>query len=465
MKPLNQSKPNVIFVFADQWRYQATGFAGDPNVQTPNLDKLAASSLNFTNAISGMPVCCPARSSLLMGQYPGRHGVFMNDVSVHDNRTIGSNQGGPNQGTVSLAEAFADAGYDTAYVGKWHVDGHGRSNYIPRKRRLGFDFWMALECTHNYNDSRYYAGDDDTQLVWNGYDAECQTRVVQQYIREHSQGNPYLMLLSWGPPHAPYDTAPERYQAMFNPDELTLHPNVPPEAEEKARRDLAGYYAHIVALDDLLGELLQTIEESGQADNTLFVFWSDHGDMLGSHGNIKKQQPWEESLHVPLLMRCPALFGEEGQTVDGIINTPDLMPTLLGLCDIDVPASVQGIDYAPYLQGSTTAPADAVLISCFQPFGQWSRAVGGREYRGVRTERYTYARGLDGPWLLYDNQTDPYQLENRINEPAMGDVQAMLDTKLNELLATYDDELLPGEVYLERWGYEVDETGTVPYTW
>ncbi|MEZ4679130.1 MAG: sulfatase [Caldilineaceae bacterium] len=445
--------PNLIFVFADQWRYQATGFGGDPNVQTPHLDALAARSLHFTNAISGCPVCCPARASLLTGQYPDHHGVFVNDVHLGTD-------------AVSLAQAYKAGGYDTAYIGKWHVDGHGRSAYIPPERRQGFDFWQVLECTHSYNESYYYAGDDPNKRLWEGYDAIAQTRVAQEYIREHAQAAPYLLVLSWGPPHNPYETAPQHYRDMYDPAKLTLHPNVPAESMAIAREQLAGYYAHCSALDDLVGDLYQTLMESGQLENTILVFWSDHGDMLWSQGQERKQRPWEESIHVPLLIHAPQLFGQSGQVVDAPINTTDLMPTLLGLCDLPVPPTVQGQNYAPFLRGDENAPADAVLLSCYHPFGEYNRPQRyGREYRGIRTLTHTYVRGLTAPWLLYDNVADPYQQQHLINQPQVAALQSQLDKQLDLLLDHYDDEFLPGMSYIERWGYALDETGTVPFVW
>ena len=448
---MSTNAPNLIFVFPDQMRYQATGFAGDPNVQTPHLDHLAESSLNFNLAVSGCPVCCPARASLLTGQYPDRHGVFVNDVCLSHE-------------PVSLGEAFGSAGYDTAYIGKWHLDGHGRASYIPPERRHGFDFWQVLECTHDYNRSQYYAGNDPTPRWWAGYDAIGQTRAAQQYINAHSGHNPFLLVLSWGPPHNPYQTAPEHYRAKYDPAALALRPNIPAQAEAQARTELAGYYAHITALDDLVGELRRTVQQAGIEDNTIFVFWSDHGDMLHSQGQTRKQRPWEESIRVPLLIHAPALFGQAGRLIDLPINTPDLMPTLLGLCDLPVPETVQGSDYTPYLKGEGPAPAEAVLLACYHPFGEYERARGGREYRGVRTNRHTYVRDLSGPWLLYDNEADPYQQTNLINTPAAADRQAGLEDQLKQLLARYDDQFLPGSAYIERWGYQTDERGTVPYT-
>ncbi|MEZ4706283.1 MAG: sulfatase [Caldilineaceae bacterium] len=441
--------PNLIFVFADQWRYAATGFGGDPNVQTPNLDRLAQQSLNFAHAISGSPVCCPARASLLTGRYPDQHGVFVNDVCLSND-------------AVSLAQAFRAGGYDAAYVGKWHLDGHGRSSYIPPERRQGFEFLEVLECTHYYNRSAYYRGDDPQRRYWPEYDAIGQTRSAQRYIEEHADGNPFLLVVSWGPPHNPYETAPARYRQMYDPAALTLPPNVPPDRADVARAELAGYYAHCTALDDLLGDLLQTVDDAGIADDTIFVFWSDHGDMLHSQGEVRKQRPWEESIHVPLLIRHPRHFGA-GRTVPALINTPDLMPTLLGLCDLPIPATVSGANYAPYLRGQAAAPADSALLACYHPFGEYHRGVGGREYRGLRTATHTYARDLNGPWLLYDNVADPYQQHNLVNHPQAAARQTELDQALTIKLQELGDQFLPGMDYIQQWGYEIDETGTVPY--
>ena len=451
-------KPNVVFVFSDQHRYQAAGFAGDPNVKTPVMDRLAGESLNFTTSVSCAPVCSPYRGCLLTGQYPLTHGVFVNDVNLQHN-------------CISLADAFTQAGYDTAYIGKWHLDGHGRSRYIPPERRMGFDFWQVLECTHAYNQSYFYAQDDPQRRTWEGYDAAAQTRAAQEYIRQHDPQKPFLLVLSWGPPHNPYETAPQRFRDLYRPEEIVLRPNVPLETEgdsrlaQKAREDLAGYYAHISALDSCLGDLMDTLDQAGLADNTLFVYTSDHGDMLGSQGEQRKQRPWDESILTPFLLRFPQRLGRSGREISTPFSSPDIMPTLLGLCDLPIPETVEGVDFTPYLLGEAPSPEHAALIECIHPFGEWTypRISSAREYRGLRTTRYTYVRDLQGPWLLYDNQEDPYQLNNRCGDPAYQEIQAALDQQLSRMLAERGDEFLPGMAYIRRWGYPVDETGTVPY--
>ncbi len=443
-------RPNLVFVFADQWRAEAAGYAGNKDVRTPNLDRLAAESINFENAVSCCPVCSPYRASLLTGQYPLTHGIFLNDVRLKDE-------------AVSIAEVYQRVGYRTGYIGKWHLDGNQRSAFIPRERRQGFEFWKALGCTHAYNNSFYY-GDENVRLKWEGYDAIAQTREAQQYIRERAGGPPFILVLSWGPPHSPYETAPEKYRQLFKPEAITLRPNVSEADRERARRALAGYYAHIAALDDCIGDLVQTLRDTGIERDTIFVFTSDHGDMLYSHGGQNKQQPWDESIRVPFLLRHPALLGKQGKTIDMPINTPDIMPTLLGFSGIAIPETVQGSDFSSVLTGKSPAADNAALICCPAPFGQWTRAKGGREYRGVRTRLYTYVRDLKGPWLLFDNDKDPYQLDNLCNRPEHAGVQATMETLLSKRLKETGDQFLPGGDYIEKWGYQVDESGTVRYT-
>ncbi|QDV21639.1 Arylsulfatase [Gimesia panareensis] len=445
-------QPNILFLLTDQWRAQSLGYAGNEQVQTPNIDALARQSVNFQNAVSGCPVCCPFRGSLMTGQRPLTHGVFLNDVQL------------PSK-AVTIAEVLDDAGYETGFIGKWHLDGRGRSAFTPPERRQGFEFWRALECTHNYNRSFYY-GDSPQRQTWEGYDAFAQTRVARQFIRDQSKkGQPFLLVMSYGSPHNPYHTAPPEYQRMYDPERIKLRPNVPQDQRAAAQKELAGYFAHCTALDDCVSDLLATLKETGIDENTIVVLTSDHGDMLHSHGQIRKQKPWDESLRVPMLFRLNGTEHAKGRTVDTPINSEDLMPTLLGLCKVSIPETVEGLDYSGYLRGGKNPSDGATVITCPSPFGEWQRSRGGKEYRGLRTTRYTYVRDLNGPWLLYDNQADPYQLHNLCNDPAAAPIQAKLDALLNKKLAAQNDEFLHGSKYIAKFGYQVNpKTGTVPYT-
>ena len=443
-------RPNVVLVLADQWRAQACGYAGNDQVQTPVIDQFAAQSHNFTNALSGIPVCTPARGCLLTGQYALTHGLFLNDVHLSDD-------------VESMGKIFKRGGYDTAYIGKWHVDGRGRDAAIPVESRQGFDYWKVLECTHDYNHSIYYDQDAPEPSLWEEYDAVAQTKDACSYISNRDQSKPFLMCLSWGPPHAPYETAPTSYRERYDAAALRLRPNVTPEIEAQAREWIAGYYAHCTVLDDCFADLMACLDNAGIAEDTIVLFFSDHGDMLGSQGEVKKQRPWEESIRVPFLLRYPRGLGAAGSVRQAPIDTVDVLPTIMDLCSLEPQDSIQGLNYGPYLRGEKDPSGGQAMVMCIHPFGQFIVQDGGREYRGIVTGQHTYVESREGPWLLYDNQADPYQLENLVNQPSVAAEQSQLRESLQAMLRARGDEFLTGQDYVTKWGYTIDETGTVPY--
>ena len=439
-----RTSPNVIFVFADEMRMQDVGYAGNSDVQTPVLDRLAGESINLTHAVSGCPVCCPYRASLMTGQYPITHGVYINDVELDPN-------------CDSIARAFGRGGYDTAYIGKWHLYGSPDGKYgrrkacVPRDYQLGFDYWKAFECTHDYNDSHYFFNDDDTLKPWGDYDARAQSKDAAEYIRDHGEAEkPFMMMLSWGPPHFPLHTAPQEYRDRFADQDIALRPNVPDEDREGAEKELRGNYAHIAALDDCLAIVLDSLEASGLSDNTIVVFTSDHGDMFGSHGLNRKCVPWDESIRVPFLVRWPA--GLKSGELALPLDAPDIMPTLLGLCDLSIPSAVEGKDYSGVLRGEQELPDDEAVLLSFPAAFANMLDYGFKAYRGLRTQRYTYVRNTDGPWLLFDNETDPYQMSNLVGDPEHADIQMALESLLQNRLSELGDEFLDGQAYLERDG-------------
>jgi arylsulfatase A-like enzyme len=442
-------KPNVVFVLTDQWRAQATGYGGDPNVKTPRLDSLATRSVNFENAVSVCPVCTPYRAALMTGRYPLSTGMFMNDLYLPAEE-------------LCMGEIFKEAGYETAYIGKWHLDGHGRDAFIPRSRRQGFDYWKVLECTHEYNESLYYAGDDPTKRKWDGYDAYAQTRDARQYIREHAKDDkPFLLVMAYGGPHFPHRYAPEELKQQYPVESIELRPNVPEVMEEIAREEAQGYYAHCTALDRCVGELHRTLEETGIAEDTIFVFTSDHGEMLGSQGQSprRKQRPWDESVRVPLLLQYPAVSGHEGRSVRTPINTPDILPTLLTIAGIEVPGTVEGEDLSRLILDEEIQEDRAALFMNVSPFDSPDREA----FRGIRTARHTYVRKPDGPWLLYDNEADPFQMENLVGVAEHAGLLERLDEMLQSELRKTGDEFHPKQHYLDDWGYDVDRGGAIPY--
>jgi arylsulfatase A-like enzyme len=387
----------------------------------------------------------------MSGRAPLATGMIVNDQRLH------AVPGG------ALAEHFNAAGYDTGWIGKWHIHGGGRKQPVPPAHRLGFRFWRGYECTHTYNQSFYY-DESDALHPWEGYDADAQTACAVDYLESHDRARPFALFLSWGPPHDPYQTAPEPFRSRFTPEAVQLRPNVPAELAGKAREKLAGYYAHGAALDACFGRLLDALARTGLDRDTIVVFTSDHGDLCGSQGLWNKQWPFEESIRVPFLLRWPAGRGREPGTADLLLDAPDLMPTLLGLCGVPVPAGLDGRDYAPVLLGREPAdPASDAVLSCYTPFHQMVRTIGGKEYRGLRTRRHTYVISPDGPWFLFDNETDPFQLHNRVNQPEMAAVQAALDKRLRERLARLRDPFEPGPALLARFKVRLNEAGDVFY--
>ncbi|HEX2949617.1 MAG TPA: sulfatase [Armatimonadota bacterium] len=443
-----RKQPNVLFVFGDQWRAQAFGYRGDPNVQTPNVDAFSTESVSLVNTVSNVPLCCPWRASLLTGQYPLTHGIIVNDQSICSQ-------------PVSMADAFNAAGYHTGYIGKWHIDGHGRFAYIPQERRLGFQYWRGFECTHDYNKSQYYA-DTPECLMWQGYDAFAQTDCAIDYLHTRATASdPFALFVSWGPPHNPYQTAPEAYSARYIPDQLRLRRNVPEAAKRTAQEWLAGYYAHCTALDNCFGRLLTTLEHLNLADNTVVVFTSDHGDMLGSHGFHAKQQPYDESVCTPLLIRWPEGLGQHGRVDSVPFNSPDYMPTLLGLCSVAIPETVEGIDHSPRLHGEKHVDDGPAYMACYRPHHELRYETFGRDWRGIRTEHYTYARDHDGPWLLFDNDADPYQMRNIVGYPAAQSLLREMDRALDRTLERRNDTFETGDELCRRYNVALNADNDV----
>lgn len=437
--------PNIVYVFADQWRAQATGYSGDRNARTPNLDKMASDGLNFVNAISCEASCTPYRASLMTGQYPTTHGLILNDLRL-------------NPGAESLGKQFKGAGYNTAYIGKWHLDGPYREAFIPKERRQGFDYWKVMECTHDYLNSYYY---ENTPLKkeWEGYDAHAQAKDACAYIKKHAKDDkPFCLFLSWGPPHFPYKEVPQKYLDLYaDKSKILLRPNVPENVKTTALDQLQGYYAHIAALDEAMGWILKTIKDQGIEENTIVVFTADHGDMLGSHGRYYKSVWYDEATCVPFLLKYPAIKGSKGKKISMPINTPDIMPTLLGLCNIPIPYEVEGNDFSKIITGKEKELDYSALI--VSP----TKNVAGFEFRGVRTKNFTYIKDLKGPLYLFDNVNDPYQMNNLVNKASFDSIQHEMEKRLSNALRVANDDFLPEYRYLDKFGIYLTPGGYPPF--
>lgn len=430
---------NLVFVFADQMRAGCCGFDGNSLASTPNFDHLAATGLHFSNCVSGTPVCGPWRGCFFTGQYPLTHGIFLNDLRLPTDR--------PTLGTI-----LKQAGYETGYIGKWHLDGADRGGFIPPgPRRQGFDFWAAANCSHNYFESHYYRDTPEPQ-TWSGYDAIAQTDEAIRFIKNASQ--PFALVMSWGPPHNPYEMVPPEYLDKVPLEKVQVPPNCP----NPDMNDMRGYHAHISALDEQIGRLTTTLDECGLTDDTIFIFTSDHGDMLGSQNHTQKQVPWNESIKVPLLIRAPMQFAAGAQT-QTLFNVWDFLPTLLGLLDIPCPGTVEGLDLSEGVRSKIFQGPESTLACAIAPFGRYH----GRPWRAAITRQHTYARNLKGPWLLYDNIADPFQTHNLVNRPESTALQTELAADLQRLLESAGDDFQPAPTHLARFGYEVEANGARPY--
>jgi len=440
-----QEKPNVVFILTDQWRASALGYMGDPNVRTPNLDELARQSVNFVNAVTVCPVCTPYRASLLTGKFPTSTGMIFNDLYLPSEE-------------LCMAEIFKSAGYLTAYLGKWHLDGHGRHNNVDPDRRQGFDYWKGAECSHDYNHMLYFENDLPGKKYWEGYSPDAITADARSYMDDHASGSqPFLLFISLATPHFPHQSAPEEYKALYPTSGIKLAPNVPEELYEVVLPEIQGYYAHCTATDRAIGTLVDHLRKKDLMKNTILVFTSDHGEMMGSHGRLpfRKQLPYDESVHVPFLISYPAIGENQGAIVNAPLTTPDILPSLLGLCGIEIPESIEGENLSELMRYPDPEADRAALIMNVTPFDvNWDDTP----YKGVRTARYTYAVSPDGPLMLFDNQADPYQINNLAGKPGWKTVEADLRGKLMErLMEIGEEEIRPREYYIGKWGYQIED--------
>jgi arylsulfatase A-like enzyme len=439
-------RSNVVFIFADQMRGMDMGCAGNDEVATPNMDRLAGQGTMFGRAYANCPVCTPSRAMLLTGRYPLSNRVIANDLPLPDNMP-------------TVGETFKESGYRTGYIGKWHLDGVPRSKWTPPgPQRHGFDYWAAYNCSHDYFRPEKYFTDSPEPVEVEGYEPVVQTDLALEFISQNS-AEPFCLFLSWGPPHDPYPMVPEEYKEMYDPERLTPRPNsraISPGSNELAqglepRRTLADYYAAITALDEQLGRIMDHLESEGLAESTILVFTSDHGDMLWSQGKMKKQLPWEESIHIPFIIRHPGHI-PSGEVEDSLLGSVDMAPTLLSLAGIEAPEGMQGKDLSGIAKGEAADAPDSVFIMDLVVVDE-SRKQGLPEWRGVRTSRYTYARLRDHVgWLLYDNEEDPFQLTNLVDDAEYEGVRKQLDAELDRWLRRTEDDFLDGREHLRQLG-------------
>jgi arylsulfatase A-like enzyme len=448
--PDQNGKPNLLFVFTDQQSFDMLGCYGNQQVQTPNLDKLAAGGVRFEYCISSTPVCTPYRGMLLSGQHPLKNGAFSNDACMLPGN-------GNYFGEVTMAHVLGEAGYRTGYVGKWHIYGGQRDRPVPAgPYRYGFDdVFLSNNCTLDFapDVAFYYDQHTGEPVKFNQWEVYGQTQQAEQFIEESSQDQPWALFVSWHPPHdhtgLRYTTLPE-LEALYDPDTIKLRPSMSDTPE--VRRKFAGYMAMITGCDIAFGRLMDTLKEQGMDDNTVVVFTSDHGDLHGAHGRPwAKSFPEDESCRVPLLIHYPEKLKPRSSEL--LVGTLDLMPTLLGLMNLPIPDTCDGQDLTPHIQAGNDDAVASVPLFYFIP-----------SWRGVFTKDFTYSkRGpTSGPsdmeWnTLYDRKADPYQLTNRYYDEDYAAKREELEQLTNQWLARFDDPFLNGYELVKRLGFASPE--------
>ncbi|MFW5894030.1 MAG: sulfatase-like hydrolase/transferase [Verrucomicrobiota bacterium] len=409
---------NLLFIFTDQQQRYALGCMDNPNVDTSNLDRLAARGVLFRRCYSNDPVCGPFRGSLLTGQYTSRCGVKNNSDPLP-------------AGVTTFADAFNGAGYATSWVGKWHLGGNGNGP-IARELQGGFQRFTGYQCYNGfYKDVCFYDKDGNEHRFDNHRTDVTTDLAIKELDELANRDQPFMLMMSYQAPHYPEQPAPEYLQLYadrriarrpnciedINPFTPTYSPPSPRPFENDPDFRRYGnnldeyirlYNAMCTQIDANIGRLIEKLEHLDIADRTMIVFTSDHGDMQGSHGLKNKCLPHEESAGIPLIVQVPGLPG--GRVTDGLVSGIDLMPTCLDLAEIDPLGSVDGQSIAPYLRGETETTCDAV----FSERGDWCMIV--RDGWKLAAERQD--DGL-APILMTHLDEDPFELQNRVEDPSV----------------------------------------------
>ena len=410
-------RPNVLYVFSDQHRAVSLPGEAFNQAMAPTLDRFRHANLSMDSCISNYPLCAPHRGILVSGLYSNQSHI------THNGQTL-------EPVVPGLGDAFQGAGYHTGYVGKWHLY-HGENVFVPKgPYRFGFEDWHAWANTNKHYDGITFDQETGERVTMPGYQPTRMTDQALEFInKQKGAEKPWMLVLSWNPPHPPYDPPPAE-RDLYNPATLKRRPNVrlstPADQLFRPYPQLAsfetlsqaeqGYYGAITAVDTEFARLLKTLDDNGMADDTIVVYTSDHGDMMGSHGHMAKQMPQEESCRVPFFVRLPGMKGR-GRSSDALFASVDIYPTLCGLAGIPIPKHCSGRDYSSLMRGDGKfdVPEMVFLMNDKGPANR--QEVDVPTYRGVRTKTHTYAVQLDGRWCLFDNTADPYQMKNLVRDP------------------------------------------------
>lgn len=412
-----KARPNVIVFFTDQQRYDTTGVHGNPDNLTPNFDRMALEGTFGKYTFSPQPVCGPARACLQTGKYATVLGNYRNAIPLDSSQK-------------TMAHYFNEAGYDTAYIGKWHL---GTTRLaVPKEERGGYQYWMgagALEASSRPYDVVVY-DEENRRVKLPGNRIDALTDCAIRYIDTH-QENPFFLFLSFLEPH--FQNSNDSFPMPASMAPIT-RPYTPPDLRAlggTSHQHLPGYYGMVKRLDECLGRIQDALKSLGMEKDTILVFTTDHGCHFKTRNGEYKRSCHESSIRLPLAVKGGPFDG--GGTIQELISLVDIAPTLLDACGIAVPDDMHGQSFLPLILRQPCTWRDCV-------FTQISEAEVGR---AIRTHRWKYAvtapdkdpildSGSDTyvESALYDLEEDPYELDNLIGMPSHRELSNILKEKL-----------------------------------
>ncbi|MBN2311009.1 MAG: arylsulfatase [Candidatus Hydrogenedentes bacterium] len=449
-------RPNILLLMTDQHRGDCLGIAGNPAIRTPNLDRIGREGAHFACAYSTTPTCTPARSGLLTGLGPWRHGM------------LGYGRVGERY-PVEKPRALREAGYYTTGIGKMHwcpqrnLHGFHETILDESSREESFDFrsdyraWFMSEAPGlEYN---------ATGIGWNEYRSAAYvlperlhpTRwtgdVAVRFLERYARPEPFFLKVSFARPHSPYDP-PERFMRMYEDCALPAaalgawagryaersgaeydiwHGDL---GAEQIRRSRQGYYGSISFIDEQIGRILESLEQRGVLDETLILFISDHGDMTGDHHLWRKSYPYEASAHVPMVMRWPTglVAAERGRVIRQPVELRDVLPTFLDAAAAPVPDGLDGRSMLPLLRSDAPEWREYIDLEhdvCYHQSNHWNGLTDGRN-------KYIF-HAMDGAEQLFDLETDPGELTDLAGDPAHADELRRWRARLVDHLAERGD--------------------------
>ncbi|HML20286.1 MAG TPA: sulfatase-like hydrolase/transferase [Aggregatilinea sp.] len=481
--------PNILLILTDQQRTDTLGFRGQAPCRTPHVDRLAAEGISFDRAICTAPLCSPSRASIFSAQYPHQVDMMTNHgtLSVPPHLTDPLKARGYYTAYAGKAHLQPEAepanifgskeeqearykleGFEfkpenaDRVIARWfdRVAGENQSEYVAwceeNSKPNGFPYADPRLRTHRQpamSIPKTAVMEMDVQDTIDGWI----TNHALRFFEERPRGQPFFLVCSYVGPHPPFKV-PEPYYSMYDPADILEPPNFhdgpnKPRANETSfyhqlwldhgddwaswQKSMAVYWGYCTMIDDQVGLLLGALEAEGVLDETLVIFASDHGEMLGSHGLWHKMMPYEEAIRVPLVMRLPGTI-PAGVRSDAVTSLIDIAPTILSVCREAVPPEYVGRDLSPAFADGAEFQADAYRFAEHKPLGEWHATV---EFRLVVDDRYKYVWNQGDLNELYDLQTDPYELDNLIDRPKHAATQTRLRARLAQWMYDTDDPL------------------------